>query len=249
MSFRFRKSIKVAPGVKVNFNKKSTSVTVGGKRAHITKNTAGRTTTSVNLPVKGLSYVDVKTNKKRQNASAVTEKYTPSASAVPAKEPVQRAKIIAAEPPTVGTGVLGGIIVVAGFFLSGASVIGGVAVAIIGACLIYATIDHRRHPDKGKYITEDDLCRWRQLLSANGGTVKELGNASLPVLIALKQESLEHLKCFTVATTTKERQKYGDLIISFQQKIVDFSEFVILKGDDPRKDLNEYAALINRPIE
>lgn len=137
----------------------------------------------------------------------------------------------------------------AGFFLSGASVIGGVAVAIIGACLIYATIDHRRHPDKGKYITEDDLCRWRQLLSANGGTVKELGNASLPVLIALKQESLEHLKCFTVATTTKERQKYGDLLISCQQKIVDFSEFVILKGDDPRKDLNEYAALINRPIE
>lgn len=249
MGMRYRKSIKVAPGVKINLNKKSASVSVGGKGFRKTFNTNGQTTTSVNLPVKGLSYVDVKTSKKRKNVPSATGEYALPASALPAKEPIQRVKIMAAEPPTVGTGILGSIIVVAGFFLSGASIIGGVAVAIIGACLIYATIDHRRHPDKGKYITEDDLCRWRQLLSANSGNVKELGNASLPVLIALKQESLEHLKCFTAATTAKERHKYGELLISCQQKIVDFSEFVILKGDDPLKDFNEYTALIDQSIE
>lgn len=249
MSLRFRKSIKVAPGVKVNFNKKSASVTVGGKRAHITKNTAGRTTTSVNLPVKGLSYVDVKTNKKPGNAPVAPEGYAVSASVAPAKEPVQKVKIIAAEPPAVGTGILGGIIVIAGFFLSGSSVVGGIIIALIGACLIYATIDHKRHPDKGKYITENDLSRWRQLLSVNDGSVKELGKASLPVLTTLKQESLEHLKSFTTASTAKERQKYGDLLIACQQKIVDFAEFVILKGDDPHKDLNEYTALISQPFE
>lgn len=36
MAFRFRKSVKIAPGVKVNFNKKSTSVSFGGKGARYT---------------------------------------------------------------------------------------------------------------------------------------------------------------------------------------------------------------------
>ena len=36
MGLRFRKSVKVAPGVKLNLNKKSTSVTFGGKGAHYT---------------------------------------------------------------------------------------------------------------------------------------------------------------------------------------------------------------------
>lgn len=37
MGFRFRKSVKIAPGVKVNFNKKSTSVSFGGKGASFTQ--------------------------------------------------------------------------------------------------------------------------------------------------------------------------------------------------------------------
>ena len=37
MGFRFRKSFKIAPGVKLNFGKKSTSVSVGTRGAHITK--------------------------------------------------------------------------------------------------------------------------------------------------------------------------------------------------------------------
>lgn len=60
MSLRYRKSIKIAPGVKVNLNKKSASVTLGGKGFHKTYNTNGQTTTSVNLPVNGLSYTDRK---------------------------------------------------------------------------------------------------------------------------------------------------------------------------------------------
>ena len=36
MGLRFRKSIKIAPGIKINLNKKSTSVTFGGKGLHHT---------------------------------------------------------------------------------------------------------------------------------------------------------------------------------------------------------------------
>ena len=57
MGFRFRKSIKLAPGVKLNLNKKSVGVTFGKKGVHHTINSSGRKTTSVSLPGTGLSYV------------------------------------------------------------------------------------------------------------------------------------------------------------------------------------------------
>ena len=56
MGLRFRKSFKVAPGVKVNLNKKSTSVTFGGKGAHKTYSSSGKKTTSVGIPGTGAYY-------------------------------------------------------------------------------------------------------------------------------------------------------------------------------------------------
>ncbi len=56
MGFRFRKSIKIAPGIKLNFNKKSTGITIGGKGAHYTVNSKGKRTASVGIPGTGLSY-------------------------------------------------------------------------------------------------------------------------------------------------------------------------------------------------
>lgn len=56
MGLRFRKSFKIAPGVKINLNKKSAGVTIGTKGAHYTINTSGKRTASVGLPGTGLSY-------------------------------------------------------------------------------------------------------------------------------------------------------------------------------------------------
>lgn len=56
MGFRFRKSFKVAPGVKFNLNKKSVGVTFGGKGAHYTVNSSGKKTTSVGIPGTGVYY-------------------------------------------------------------------------------------------------------------------------------------------------------------------------------------------------
>lgn len=56
MGLRFRKSFKVAPGVKVNLNKKSASVTLGGKGVHKTISTTGKSTTSVGVPGTGMYY-------------------------------------------------------------------------------------------------------------------------------------------------------------------------------------------------
>lgn len=56
MGLRFRKSFKIAPGVKLNLNKKSAGITFGGKGAHFTMNTKGKNTTSVGVPGSGLYY-------------------------------------------------------------------------------------------------------------------------------------------------------------------------------------------------
>ena len=76
MGLRFRKSVKIAPGVKVNFNKKSTGVTFGGKGFHYTVNSKGKRTTSVGIPGTGLSYSTTSggNSKKQKTYSNQTER-------------------------------------------------------------------------------------------------------------------------------------------------------------------------------
>ncbi|MET9879329.1 DUF4236 domain-containing protein [Actinacidiphila glaucinigra] len=50
MPLRFRKSFRVLPGVRLNINKRSLSVTTGSKGVHHTVNTRGERTESVDLP-------------------------------------------------------------------------------------------------------------------------------------------------------------------------------------------------------
>lgn len=56
MGWRFRKSIKILPGVRLNFGKKSTSVSIGSKRAGITINSKTGVTARASIPGTGLSY-------------------------------------------------------------------------------------------------------------------------------------------------------------------------------------------------
>lgn len=67
MGLRFRKSFKIAPGIKINLNKKSMSVTMGGKGFHHTINSSGKTTTSVGIPGTGISYTKTSGKTKAKN--------------------------------------------------------------------------------------------------------------------------------------------------------------------------------------
>lgn len=60
MGFRFRKSFKIAPGVRLNLGKKSVGVSVGGKGARVSVNSNGRVTKSASIPGTGISYVESK---------------------------------------------------------------------------------------------------------------------------------------------------------------------------------------------
>ena len=68
MGWRFRKSFKIAPGVKLNLNKKSTSVTFGGKGFHYTVNSNGKKTKTAGIPGSGLYYTETTGGGKQNNS-------------------------------------------------------------------------------------------------------------------------------------------------------------------------------------
>lgn len=67
MGLRFRKSISIIPGVKLNFGKTGMSVSTGVPGFRKTFHTSGRVTTSVGIPGTGLYYVDTKNTKTQNN--------------------------------------------------------------------------------------------------------------------------------------------------------------------------------------
>jgi len=56
MGLRFRRSIKILPGVKLNLGKKSAGVSAGTTGARYSVNSSGRKTSTVGIPGTGLSY-------------------------------------------------------------------------------------------------------------------------------------------------------------------------------------------------
>lgn len=69
MGWRFRKSVTLLPGVRVNFGMKSASLSLGGKGFRTTYSTTGRVTKSFGIPGTGLSYVTSTNRKKNSSAS------------------------------------------------------------------------------------------------------------------------------------------------------------------------------------
>ena len=54
MGLRFRKSVKIAPGVRLNISKKSVGISAGVKGYRKSINSSGRVTTSIGVPGTGV---------------------------------------------------------------------------------------------------------------------------------------------------------------------------------------------------
>lgn len=78
MGIRFRKSVKIAPGVKLNFNKKSVGVSVGTRGAHYTANSSGRRTATVGVPGTGISYSASSGGGSKRKSSSSSSRYATS---------------------------------------------------------------------------------------------------------------------------------------------------------------------------
>lgn len=87
MSLRLRRSIKIAPGVKLNFTKTGLGLTAGTRGAHYSVHSSGTVTRSVGLPGSGLYYQDRHSTTHRTTA--------PSRSAARRTMPVPTAPAVA----------------------------------------------------------------------------------------------------------------------------------------------------------
>jgi hypothetical protein len=77
MGFRFRRSIKILPGIRLNFGKRGISTSVGVRGAHVTYGPTG-TRTTVGLPGSGLSYTHLERPHREVPAPAAAEPLTGS---------------------------------------------------------------------------------------------------------------------------------------------------------------------------
>jgi hypothetical protein len=92
MGVRFSKSFKIAPGVRVRLNAKSTSISVGGRGLRYTANSRGRRTTTVSVPGTGMSV-------RHTSGTRKTSGRRPAAQpAHPARRPARPAATRAARP-------------------------------------------------------------------------------------------------------------------------------------------------------
>lgn len=254
MALRFRKSIKVAPGVRLNISKKSIGVSAGVKGYRKSINSSGRVTTSVGVPGTGVSYVTTKNVKKSGNPSVSARSTASPASASDTgavsrknngiKEKKPKTAAVLLDKPNASFIVFAVIIFIIAFFLSGSSIPAGIIIALFGVYFIYCYVDFKRHPDNPKYVTEEQLLRWGQLISSDKKTVYDLQKASLPVLLDLKSRTENYYNQLSCVTNSSDIQKCSELLLETQQKIVDLSEFVVLKGDEPQKDFEKYSSFV-----
>ena len=70
MGLRFRKSISIIPGVKLNFGKTGMSLSAGVPGFRKTFHTSGRVTTTIGIPGTGIYYVDTKNTKSKESGSS-----------------------------------------------------------------------------------------------------------------------------------------------------------------------------------
>ena len=77
MGSRFRKSVKLAPGVKLNLGKKSAGISIGGKHGGININSKTGASSRVSVPGTGISYTSNLSSKKKKTTSAPTPHTVP----------------------------------------------------------------------------------------------------------------------------------------------------------------------------
>ena len=58
MAMRFRKTVKLGRGLRLNIGKKSASISLGGKFGGITLSTKGKATKRASLPGTGISFIE-----------------------------------------------------------------------------------------------------------------------------------------------------------------------------------------------
>lgn len=128
MGLRFRKSIKIAPGVRLNIGKKSVGISAGVKGARVSVNSSGRVTKSVGIPGTGLSYVTTS----KIGGSSQSDKEPPNSTPVSAPDPQPSAPQPSPQKRYTGIKILSIVLIALGLLLSIATIVGGLIFTALG---------------------------------------------------------------------------------------------------------------------
>lgn len=262
MGLRFRKSIKFATSVRLNISKKSVGISAGVKGYRKSINSSGRVTTSIYFPGTGVSYVKTENLKSKKKKTAKKRVVSSAASARSSAAPVKVQKVAAQtkeKPPKTTTVlqerpdasfVVFGIVALSAavFLFCFSHIIFSVVVALFGIFCLYSFIHINQHPEDPLYITEEQLTRWGQLVHSDAKTVSQLQKASVPVLVDLKKRAALHYQQVSSSSFGPDVSSYGAALIDVQKQIVALSEFVTLRGDNPKQDLENYSSFVNQKI-
>ena len=135
MGFRFRKSKKIAPGVRLNFSKKSVGISVGNKVGGFSLNSKSGAKSRVSIPGTGISY-----SSKIGGHAKAPDKISPVSKEVSPEIKVHRKIILKV--------VLGAICLLGGIGSIGGEIGAVVLGCVLGAFLfISAYIDHRKQKE------------------------------------------------------------------------------------------------------
>lgn len=171
MGFRFRKSFKIAPGVRVNVGKKSIGISAGVKGARVSVNSSGRKTTTVGIPGTGLSY------QKTEKIGGAKKAQTGGFDDLPETDGVEPANLPPIVPPpqkpqkpvSKATIVILRILAVAligmGLTLTIVTVVGGLAATALGCVLMHKSRWHDAERT-GKPYKPAKRCRWQYVVAA-----------------------------------------------------------------------------------
>lgn len=156
MGFRFRKSVKIAPGVRLNIGKKSVGISAGVKGARVSVNSSGRVTKSVGIPGTGLSYVTTS----KLGGSEEPDEREPLA---PMDEaPESQPQPDPPQPPRKykGLKVLSVALIVFGLILSIATIAGGFVITALGCVGLHRRAS-RIAQDAGQTPTAPYKRKWQ----------------------------------------------------------------------------------------
>lgn len=160
MGLRFRKSVKIAPGVRLNIGKKSVGISAGVKGARVSVNSSGRVTKSVGIPGTGLSYVT--TSKIGGSGQSDNEQTHGAPRSAP--DPQPSAPQPSPQKNYTGIKILSIVLITLGLLLSIATIVGGLIFTALGcAGLHYRT--RRIAQDAGQTPAAPYKRRWQIIVA------------------------------------------------------------------------------------
>ena len=161
MGFRFRKSVKIAPGVRLNIGKKSVGISAGVKGARVSVNSSGRVTKSVGIPGTGLSYVTTS----KIGGSSQSDKEPPNSTPVSAPDPQPSAPQPSPQKRYTGIKILSIVLIALGLLLSIATIVGGLIFTALGCAGLHYRA-HRIAQDAGQAPIAPYKRKWQISVAA-----------------------------------------------------------------------------------